>query len=94
LEVPKTVYEELCQARSKGQYFNGEIRDDYEFVHLDRGRRATGSGQSLKSIGRNEGSRQASARRRLVDRYLLNTNIALIAVTDPKRHQPEHWQNS
>jgi hypothetical protein len=42
LDVPGIVYEGFCQARSKGQYFNSEIRDTYEFERLGRGRRATG----------------------------------------------------
>jgi lysyl-tRNA synthetase class 2 len=41
LEVPKKVYEGLRRAESKGQYFNGEIRDEYEFVRVGARRRAT-----------------------------------------------------
>jgi len=41
LEVPKKVHEELRRAGSKGQYFNGEIRDEYVFVRVDARRRAT-----------------------------------------------------
>ena len=43
LDVPKTVHEELLSAKSKGQYFNNEIRDDYEFVGVGKARRAAGS---------------------------------------------------
>jgi hypothetical protein len=39
-DVPPEVYEGLLQARSKGQYFNGEIRDCYECARLSAGRRA------------------------------------------------------
>lgn len=41
LDVPKKVHEELQRAGSKGQYFNGEIRDEYVFVRVDARRRAT-----------------------------------------------------
>lgn len=40
LDVPGTVHQKLQSAKSKGQYFNSEIRDDYPFVRLARGRRA------------------------------------------------------
>jgi hypothetical protein len=40
LDVPRKVYEDLIGAESKGQYFNGEIRDAYECVRLGSGRRA------------------------------------------------------
>ena len=43
LEVPRKVHEELIGAESKGQYFNSEIRDDYEFVRVGKTRRAAGS---------------------------------------------------
>lgn len=43
LEVPQKVHEELISAESKGQYFNGEIRDDYEFVRVGKTGRAAGS---------------------------------------------------
>ena len=42
LDVPRKVHEELMSAESKGQYFNSEIRDDYEFVHIGKTRRAAG----------------------------------------------------
>ena len=42
LDVPRKVHEELISAKSKGQYFNSEIRDDYEFVRNNRTRRAAG----------------------------------------------------
>ena len=42
LDVPQTVHEELISAESKGQYFNREIRDDYEFVREGQTRRAGG----------------------------------------------------
>lgn len=32
--VPKTVFQALLTARSKGQFFNAHIRDKYRFVHL------------------------------------------------------------
>jgi lysyl-tRNA synthetase class 2 len=32
--VPKTVFQALLAARSKGQFFNAHIRDKYRFVHL------------------------------------------------------------
>ena len=40
LEVPKRVHEGLRRAESKGQYFNGEIRDEYAFVRVGARRRA------------------------------------------------------
>jgi len=39
LDVPSAVHSKLLSAESKGRYFNGEIRDDYPFVRLVRGRR-------------------------------------------------------
>ena len=36
LDVPPAIYKELSDAESKGQYFNSEIRDTYEFVRVDR----------------------------------------------------------
>ena len=43
LDVPKRVHEELRRAESKGQYFNGEIRDEYAFVRVGaRGRAPAG----------------------------------------------------
>jgi lysyl-tRNA synthetase class 2 len=41
LDVPKRVHEGLRQAESKGQYFNGEIRDEYAFVRVGARRRTT-----------------------------------------------------
>ena len=41
LDVPKKVHEGLRRAESKGQYFNGEIRDEYGFVRVDPRRGAT-----------------------------------------------------
>jgi lysyl-tRNA synthetase, class II len=43
LGVPKTVHAGLLRAKSKGQYFNGEIRDDYAFVRVGAKRRASSS---------------------------------------------------
>ena len=43
LDVPRKVHEELMSAESKGQYFNSEIRDDYEFVRIGKTRRAAGN---------------------------------------------------
>ena len=43
LEIPRKVHEELIRAESKGQYFNSEIRDDYEFVSAGKTRRAAGN---------------------------------------------------
>lgn len=43
LDVPQKVYEELTRAESKGQYFNDEIRDGYEFVRLGDIKRRAGS---------------------------------------------------
>jgi hypothetical protein len=43
LGVPKTVHGGLLRAKSKGQYFNGEIRDDYAFVRVGAKRRASSS---------------------------------------------------
>ncbi len=40
LDVPGTVHQKLQSAKSKGQYFNSEIRDEYPCVRLARGRRA------------------------------------------------------
>ena len=40
LDVPSAIYKELSDAESKGQYFNSEIRDTYEFVRLDGRHRA------------------------------------------------------
>ena len=42
LDVPQKVHEELFSAESKGQYFNSEIRDEYEFVRIGKTRRAAG----------------------------------------------------
>ena len=42
LDVPQKVHEELIRAESKGEYFNSEIRDDYEFVRIGKARRAAG----------------------------------------------------
>jgi lysyl-tRNA synthetase class 2 len=42
LDVPVAVYEELLESESKGQYFNGEIRDSYAFVRANEKRRAFG----------------------------------------------------
>ena len=41
LDVPEIVHKRLLRAESKGQYFNGEIRDDYEFVRVGARRRTT-----------------------------------------------------
>ena len=41
LDVPKKVHEGLRRAKSKGQYFNDEIRDEYAFVRVGAKRRAT-----------------------------------------------------
>ena len=41
LDVPKKVHEGLRRAESKGQYFNGEIREEYAFVPVDPRRGAT-----------------------------------------------------
>lgn len=38
LNVAVTIYRQLQSAASKGQYFNSEIRDDYAFVRVGRGR--------------------------------------------------------
>ena len=43
LDVPQKVHEELIGAESKGQYFNSEIRDDYEFVRVAKTRRVAGN---------------------------------------------------
>jgi hypothetical protein len=40
LDVPEMVQKRLLRAKSKGQYFNGEIRDDYAFVCVGTKRRA------------------------------------------------------
>lgn len=40
LDVPVAIYEQLQSAKSKGQYFNSEIRDDYAYVRLARVPRA------------------------------------------------------
>jgi hypothetical protein len=42
LDVPPAIHKELSSAESKGQYFNSEIRDTYEFVRLDRRRQRAG----------------------------------------------------
>ncbi len=42
LQVPPEVHKAFLRAKSKGQYFNGEIRDDYAFVRLGARRRAGG----------------------------------------------------
>lgn len=39
-DVPETVHKGLLSAESKGQCFNNEIRDEYTFERLGRGRRA------------------------------------------------------
>jgi hypothetical protein len=36
LNVPPAISKELLDAESKGQYFNSEIRDSYEFVRVER----------------------------------------------------------
>ena len=41
LDVPEMVHKRLLRAKSKGQYFNGEIRDDYAFVRVGARGRAT-----------------------------------------------------
>jgi len=41
LDVPEMVHKKLLRAESKGQYFNGEIREEYAFVRLGARRRAT-----------------------------------------------------
>lgn len=41
-DVPATVYEEFWKAESKGKYFNGEIREEYAFVRVQRARAAGG----------------------------------------------------
>ena len=41
LDVPVTIHEQLQSAKSKGQYFNSEIRDDCAYVRLARARRAS-----------------------------------------------------
>jgi lysyl-tRNA synthetase class 2 len=41
LDVSKMVHEGSLRAESKGQYFNGEIRDDYGFARVDARRTAT-----------------------------------------------------
>lgn len=38
-EVSGVVFEALLSAESKGRYFNGEIRDDYECVRVGANRR-------------------------------------------------------
>ena len=43
LGVPREVHQELMSAESKGQYFNSEIRDDYEFVRVGKTSRAAGT---------------------------------------------------
>ena len=43
LDVPQKVHEDLISSESKGQYFNSEIRDDYEFVRIGKTRRAAGN---------------------------------------------------
>jgi hypothetical protein len=36
LDVPAAAYAALVQAPSKGRFFQGEIRDHYDFRRLDR----------------------------------------------------------
>ncbi len=36
LDVPPAIYTGLLDAESKGQYFNSEVRDTYEFVRMER----------------------------------------------------------
>ena len=43
LGVPREVHQGLSIAESKGQYFNSEIRDDYEFVRVGKTSRAAGN---------------------------------------------------
>ena len=43
LGVAREVHQELIGAESKGQYFNSEIRDDYEFVRVGATSRAAGN---------------------------------------------------
>lgn len=47
LEVPRAVFDELMQAKSKGRYFNEEIRDDYAAV-----REPTGGRMRTRRVGR------------------------------------------
>lgn len=47
LEVPTAVFDELMQAKSKGRYFNEEIRDDYAAV-----REPTGGRMRTRRVGR------------------------------------------
>jgi len=41
VDVPEMVHKKLLQAKSKGQYFNSDIRDDYTCIRLDARRRGT-----------------------------------------------------
>jgi hypothetical protein len=41
LDVPERMHKGLLGAKSKGQYFNDEIREEYAFVRVGRARRAT-----------------------------------------------------
>ena len=40
LDVPESVYSAFQQAESKGQYFNREIRDEYQHICKGEVRRA------------------------------------------------------
>jgi hypothetical protein len=35
LAVPERIYAAMCQAFSKGEFFNAHIRDHFAFVRLD-----------------------------------------------------------
>jgi len=43
LEVPAGVFDELMHAKSKGRYFNQEIRDDYTALREPTARRGNRS---------------------------------------------------
>ncbi len=40
LDVPAAVHKELMRAESKGRYFNGEIRDGYNYQPVGRAKAA------------------------------------------------------
>jgi KTSC domain len=41
LEVPEKTYAAMCQAFSKGEFFNSQIRDHFAFVRLEDARIAS-----------------------------------------------------
>jgi lysyl-tRNA synthetase class 2 len=41
LEVPERIHAAMCQAFSKGEFFNNRIRDHFAFIRLEDSRAAS-----------------------------------------------------